>query len=339
MRSSVISSRPRVFSCSMVFLLLLMFLLAACGSQSSTSGSGAAPTPTATLAITHDAYGTPITFPAKAPQRIVSLVPTTSEMLGALHLDSRVVAVDYYTDYPADLTKLPKVSNANAQYNVEQIVALHPDLVLSYGESTKQYDGQLASLGLHVVDLPIANFDQILQEMLTVGRLTFTQAAATTLVSQLQQQIKQIEATVAGTTAPKVMIELDDSTPGKPYVFGGGSYGDQLLQDANGVNIFHSDTSGAGYPQVTDEAVISDNPQYIILTEPAQYGGDPSAVYKRPNWGSIAALKLHQVYRINTDLIGRPGPRLVEGLQCIAQLIHPDKYSGVPLPAYCTATS
>ena len=338
MRSSVISIRPRVFP--FLLALLLTLLLAACGNQSPSSAStGSALTPTATLAITNDAYGTPITFPSTAPQRIVSLVPTTSEMLGALHLDSRVVAVDYYTDYPADLTKLPKVSNANQQYNVEQIVALHPDLVLSYGEATKQYDAQLTSLGLHVVDLPIANFDQILQEMLTVGRLTLTQARAATLVNQLRQQIKQVEATVAGASAPKVMIELDDSTPGKPYVFGGGSYGDELLRDANGINIFHSDTGGQGYPQVTDEAVISDNPQYIILTEPPQYGGNPSAVYKRPNWGSIAALKQHQVYRINTDLIGRPGPRLVEGLQCMAQIIHPDKYSGTSLPAYCTATS
>ena len=338
MRSHVISTRR-----FLPFLLAFLLLLTACGGQSSqgsssssSTGSGSVPTPTPTLAITRDAYGTPITFPTTAPQRIVSMVPTTSDMLGALHLDSRVVAVDYYTDYPADLTKLPKVSSATQQYNVEQIVALHPDLVLSYGAATKQYDAQLANLGLHVVDLPIANVEQILQEMLTVGRLTQTQSSATTAANQLQQQINQVQSMVAGTTAPKVMIELDDSTPGKPYVFGGSSYGDQLLQDANGVNIFHSDTSGQGYPQVTDEAVISADPQFIILTEPQQYGGNPAAVYKRPNWGSIAALKMHQVDRLNTDLIGHPGPRLVEGLQCLAQMIHPDKYSGTPLPADCT---
>ena len=339
MRSHVISVRSSssfIRKKSLLLVLICMLvLLVACGGSGS-GGSGAA-TPTPLPAITLDAYGTPIVFPSSAPQRIVSLVPNVSEMLGALNLDSRVVGVDYYTNYPADLTTLPKVSDANDTYNVEQIVALKPDLVLSYGQDTKLYDGQLANLNLHVVDLPSGNLTQILQEILTVGRLTFTQDAATKLVNSLQQQINAIKMKVAGTKAPKVMIEADDSTPGKPYVFGGGSFGDELLQDANALDIFHNNTKGLGFPQVTDEAVISANPQFIILTEDPQYGGNVNAVYARPNWGSIEALKLHQVYRINPNVIGRPGPRLVEGLQCLAQIVHPDKFPG-PLPAYCSGT-
>ena len=328
MRSYVISTRFRL-----LFLLPFLVLLAACGG--STTGTTSAPTPTPT--VTLDAYGTPIAFPTTAPQRIVSLTPNISEMLGALNLDSRVVGIDNYTNYPADLTTKPKVSDANGKYNVEQIVALKPDLVLSYGQDTKLYDSQLTNLNLHVVDLPSGNLTLTLSEILTVGRLTFTQDAATKLVNSLQQQINTIKTKVAGTTAPKVMIEADDSTPGKPYVFGGGSFGDELLQDANAVDIFHANTSGGGFPQVTDEAVISANPQYIILTEDPMYGGNVNAVYSRPNWGSIAALKQHQVYRINPNIIGRPGPRLVEGLQCLAQIIHPDKFPG-SLPAYCSGT-
>ena len=279
----------------------------------------------------------PITYPTSAPQRIVSLTPNISEMLGALHLEGRVVGIDYYTNYPADLTSLPKVSDVSGKYNVEQIVALRPDLVLSYGQDTKQYDGQLQNVGLHVVDLPSGNLTLVLEEILTVGRLTFTQSAATALVNQLQQQINQVKTKVAAAVPPKVMIEADDSTPGKPYVFGGGSFGDELLQDANATDIFHDNTSGGGFPQVTDEAVISANPQFIILTEDPAYGGNVNDVYKRPNWGSIDALKLHQVYRINPNIIGRPGPRLVEGLQCLAQIIHPTLFSGA-LPGYCSGT-
>jgi len=231
MRSYVIS-----FRLSLVLLLSCFVLLTACG-QSSSPATGAKPALTPTVAL--DVYGTPIAFPNTAPQRIVSLLPSTSEMLGALHLQGRVVAVDYYTSYPPELASLPKVSDVNGKYNVEQIVALKPDLVLSWGGETREDDQQLKNLGLDVVDLPLANFSGVLQQILLVGRLTFTEGTAVPLVNQLQQQINAIKAAVAGTTAPRVLLEVDDSTPGKPYVFGGGSFGDELLQDAHGMNIFH----------------------------------------------------------------------------------------------------
>jgi iron complex transport system substrate-binding protein len=314
------------------YLLVLCFLLlTACG-QSQSGGSAAQPSPTPT--VVRDIYGTPVVFPKTAPQRLISLVPSMSEILAALHLESRIVAVDYYTDYPTQLIRLPRISDANGDYNVERIVALHPDLVLSSGGLTEKYDAQLTRLGLHVVDLPDNTIALMLAEIQTVGRLTFTESTADALVRQLQQRIAQIRQAVKGTTPPTVMLEADDSTPGKPYVFGGGTFGDELLQDANAINVFHNNTSNGGYPQVTDEAVIRANPQYIILTEDPRYGGDPQLVYRRPNWGQITALKLHHVYHLNTDLMQRPGPRLVDGLQCLAQLLHPAVFSG-SLPAYC----
>lgn len=319
---------------SLLLLLSCFVLLTACGQNSSPA---AGPQLVATPTVARDAYGTPIVFPTTPPQRIISLLPNTSEILGALQLQGRVVAVDYYTTYPADLASLPKVSGSNGKYNIEQIVALKPDLVLSYGGETKEYDQQLENLGLHIVDLPLSNLSQTLQEILLVGRLTSTENTARTVVDQLQQRIEQIKAAVAGTTAPKVLLEVDDSAPGKPYVFGGGSFGDELLQDANGVNIFHDNSSNGGYPQVTDEAIISANPQFVILTEDPAFGGNPALVYKRPNWNGIAALALHQVYRINVNIIQHPSQRLVDGLRCLAQIIHPDKFPGT-LPSYCSGT-
>jgi iron complex transport system substrate-binding protein len=322
---------------SHLFLLLLMsllFWLAACG-QTASPPTGIHSKPTSVPTIALDVYGTPVVFPPTAPQRIISLVPSTSEMLGALHLERRVVGVDYNTDYPPALASLPKVSNATGTYNVEQIVALKPDLVLSWGAETKQYDPQLKQLGLRVVDLQLSNLSQTLQEIVLVGRLTFTLETATTLVHRLQQQIDQIKVAVAGTIAPKVLLEVDDSVPGKPYVFGGTSFGDELLRDANAINIFHDNRSNGGYPQVTDEAVITANPQFIILTEDPVYGGDVKLVYKRANWSSIDAVKLHQVYHVTVAIMQRPGPRLVEGLRCVAQIVHPEKFSGA-LPDYCS---
>ena len=216
-----------LYPLSLVLLLSMFALLAGC-SQGSPTTTTSSSKPSPTPQVVNDYYGTPIVFPTKAPQRIVSLVPSASEILGALNLQDHVVGVDYYTAYPPMLAKLPKVSDVNGKYNNEQIEILKPDLVLSYGGLTKQYDRQLQSLGLRVVDLPIAaNLEQILQQVLVVGRLTFTQSAAQALVTSLQQQIDATRKAVAGTTAPSVMMEIDDSTPGKPYVFGGGSYGDE----------------------------------------------------------------------------------------------------------------
>jgi ABC-type Fe3+-hydroxamate transport system substrate-binding protein len=314
-------------------LLTLCALLAACGQGVASTTVAQS---TATTAA-YDVYGKLIKFPIAAPQRIISLSPSMSEILGALHLDSRVVAVDYYTTSPSSFTTKSKISTSDGTYNDEQIVALKPDLVLSDGGLTKTDDGKLTALGLHLVDLPSTSLTQILQKIALVGRLTFTEDTAKTLVTQLQQRIASIKAMVAGTSQPKVLLELDDSVAGKPYVFGGGSFGDELAQDANGSNIFHTNSSGGGYPQVSDEAIIALNPQFVILTEDPSFGGNTAQVYQRPNWGSLDALKLHQVYALNVNIMQHPSQRLVDGLRCLAQLIHPGKFTD-PLPSYCTGT-
>ena len=98
----------------------------------------------------------------------------------------------------------------------------------------------------------------------------------------------------------------------RPFRCGASTVGKKsvALSISFGLNIFHSDTSNGGYP---------------------------AQAYKRPNWGVIDAVKLRQVYRINVNIMQQAGPRLVEGLQCLAQIIHPDRFSGA-LPAYCTGT-
>lgn len=188
-------------------------------------------------------------------------------------------------------------------------------------------------MGLHVVDLSSTSLTQVLQTILLVGRLTFTENAAQILVNSLQQQITSIKKAVAGTPMPKVLLEVDDSMPGKPHLFGGGSFGDELVQDANGSNIFHDNSGGGEYPQVTDEAIVATNSQFVILTEYPAYGGNAAQVYQRPNWGGIDALKMHQVYTLNVNIMQYPSQRL----RCLAQLLHPTRFDGA-LPAYCTRT-
>lgn len=312
-------SRSRL-AATLTLLCVFAAALVACGSPSSAVKQPAQPL------ITKDANGTAITIPAQPPQRIVSLGPTDSEILAALGTSSRVVAVDYYTDYPADMAAKPKITNANGEANVEQIIGLTPDLVLSYGGETAATDKQLINAHITVYDLPAGDLEQSLVEIRLIGQLVHADSAATTLVSSLQKRIDAVKAKVAGAPKVSVYMEADDSTAGKPYVFGGGSFGDELIRDAGGTNIFAANTGGGGYPQVSDEDIIKANPQVIILTEDPNYGGNPSAVYTRAGWSGIAAVQSKRVFAIGTDYTQRAGPRLVDGLEKLAAVLHPDLF-------------
>jgi iron complex transport system substrate-binding protein len=318
------SVQRRFFAITALFFVLGL-LLTACGN---TPPSTQTPCPTLKA---QDFYGKNITFSCTAPKKIVTLIPAESEIVAALGLDSKVAAVDNYTDYPADLASKTKISNAGGVYNIEEIVALKPDLVLSdSGITQKDFSGQevdskLASLGLDIVDLPFAHtLSDVLHNITIVGALTLTQKKAQQVVSGLQQRINAIKSKIAGQTQhPTVYLEEDYSTPGSPYTVGADSKENDLIQEAGAVNIFASDTSNGGYPQVSDEAVIKDNPQVIILAD----GIDPQQVATRTGWSVIAAVQQQRVYAIDVNLISRPGPRFVDGFEALAKDLYPNLFS------------
>jgi len=317
MRSS--RFRPLAVTSGLILALLPALALSACGTTAaSTTG------PEKPLLAT-DANGTAIVIPTKAPQRIVSLTPVDSEILGALGEQTQVVGVDYYTDYPADMAAKPKVTDVNSAPNIEQIIALKPDLVLSYGKDTNSSvshaDTQLMAAHITVYDLPALDLEGSITEIRLIGQLTHAESAANTLASSMQKSIDAVKAKVASASKPSVYMELYYGN-GPTYVFGGGSFGDELISDAGGVNVFHSDTSGAGYPAVNNEAIIAANPQIIILTD----GATPAQVAARPGWGAISAVKSGQIYSIDPNLTQRPGPRIIQGLQDVAKDIHPDLF-------------
>jgi ABC-type Fe3+-hydroxamate transport system substrate-binding protein len=303
--------------------LICALLLAACGTTSATGGTTGSSTPL----LAKDANGTAITIPATAPQRIISLTAGNSEMLAAIGAGSRVVAVDATTNYPADLATKPKVSDpATGAVNVEQVVALKPDLVLSWNHFSGDADQKLMQAGVMVIDLPGMDLSGTLTEIRLVGQLIHAESAANTLVDGLQKRIDMVKNKVASATPLSVYMEVGYS-PAPPYAFGASSFGDEVIKLAGGTNIFGTETSGGGYPAVSDERIIAANPAVIILTEDPAYGGDPQAVGKRPGWADIAAVKNGKVYAINPDPIQRPGPRLVDALEQVAKLLHPEAFS------------
>lgn len=296
--------------------LVLALALSACGTTTGASTGPEKPV------LAKDANGTTIVIPTKAPQRIVSLTPVDSEILGALHEQANVVGVDYYTDYPADIASKPKITDVNSTANIEQIIALKPDLVLSYGHETNSSvshaDTQLMAAHITVYDLPALDLEGSIGEIRLIGQLTHAESAANTLANNMQKSIDSVKAKVASAQKPTVYMELYYGN-GPTYVFGGGSFGDELITDAGGVNVFHGDTSGGGYPAVNNEAIIAANPQVIILTD----GATPAQVAARPGWSALAAVKSGAIYSIDPNLTQRPGPRIIQGLNDLAKDLHP----------------
>jgi iron complex transport system substrate-binding protein len=300
---------------------MLVAALAGCGGAATAKSTG----PEKPL-LAKDANGTPIVIPAKTPKHIISLGASDSEILGVLGAASRVVAVDYYTDYPASMASKPKISDASGNYNVESIVALQPDLVLSFGGETKTVDQQLEALHITDVDIPQLGLTGTLLEIRLIGQLIHAEAAANLEVAGLEQRINALKAKVASAPKVSVYMEVGYIAP-SAYVFGGTSFGDELIRDAGGTNVFGSDSSNGGYPTVGDESIIAANPQVIILTEDPAYGGDPSLVYQRKGWSVISAVLNHRVYALDPDESQRAGPRLVDALEQLAQLLHPSLFS------------
>lgn len=299
-------------------LLLGLSGLAACGTSSTVSGPEQP-------VIARDDDGVAIAIPPRAPQRIISLDPSNSDILGTLKVDDRVIGVDALTTYPTDLAAETKVTDAYGKPNVEQIIALKPDLVLTYGHFTTDADKQLRQAKIEVVAIPVADLTGTINDVRLVGQLVHAEATARAVADGLQRRIDAVTAKVKGLPPVTVYMEVG-YTSGQAYVFGGSTFGDEVLRDAGGANVFGTNTTNGGYPQVNDESVISANPQVIILTEDPQYGGDPAQVVKRPGWSAIAAVKGQQVYQVGSDFTEQQDPRLVDGLEQIAKLLHPDAF-------------
>jgi cobalamin transport system substrate-binding protein len=261
---------------------------------------------------------------AGVPQRIVSLAPSTTEIAFALGLGSRVVAMDSLSDYPSQVKDLPKIKTY--PLNFEQVVSFKPDLVLAAAIQSPDDIKKLADLKLTVlvVGAPVTTFDSVMSDITMVGKATGTEAAAKTVTDAMQQKIDAVKAKIADAKSkPRVYWELDATDPSKPYAPGPGSFINDIITMGGGVNVTASAKSA--YPQVNAEEIIAANPQVIILSD-AAYGTTVESVKARPGWSVLDAVKNDKVFPIDDNLVSRPGPRVVDGLEAAAKLIHPEVF-------------
>lgn len=304
-------------------LALLIIALSGCAGAKAPEASEPAATEAPESVSVVDDAGRTVEI-VRNPQRLISLAPSNTEILFALGLGDKVVGVTDFCDYPEEAQAIEKVGGM--EHNLEKIVALNPDLVLAIGGSPAQVEKatEMDKLGLTVLVLEPGDIEGIMTNIELVGKATGAEKQASQLAAEMWKRFDEITAKAKGAESkPKVFFELDATDPSKPYTPGPGSFIDALISLAGGSNIAAS--AKMQWAQFSTEEIIAQDPEVIVLGD-ANYGITVEMVKERPGWSVIAAVKNGAIYPIDDILISRPGPRIIDGLEALARIIHPELF-------------
>lgn len=256
---------------------------------------------------------------ARQPERIISLSPVNTEILFALELGEKVVGITNICNYPPQAQEKEKIGDYNNP-NLEKIIELEPDLILaSHGNPIELID-QLERLNYTVVGLNPKNIDDVISSITMVGKITGKDEEATKLTEEMEERIEAVlskTSNLVENNRPRVLYVVWY----KPlWTAGSGTFIDELIQKAGGANIAGDIP---GWPQMNLEVVLGKNPQVVIVGE-GHPGGLVETVRKESLLETIDAFKYNQIYTIDADIVSRTGPRIVEALEEMARIIHPE---------------
>jgi len=268
-----------------------------------------------------DDYGRSVTLDG-VPDRIVSVAASPTEILFAIGAGAQVVGVDNYSDFPAEVANVTKVGDYNL--NIEAVIALQPDLIVTGDLVNRQQLDLLATKGIPYIILADRTLEDVLKTIRLAGVITGHVSEADQVADALAARISAVKnKTLApDVTKPKVYIEYDDYQG--LWTYGPGSFGDDLIIQAGGTNIAHNTSSE--YPKVASEFVIAEDPNIIVYTTGPWSTLSSKTYHIRPGWGNISAVANDKIYGMDANLLSRYGPRIVDCLEQLAALIHPELF-------------
>ncbi len=307
---------------AVLILALPLILGSACASSASPPSQSSSPSPTYPVTVTDDT-GRTLTF-AAPPQRIVSFTPGHTETLYALGVGNRVIVTDKFSDFPpenqpkAKLTTYPKP-------NLEELVSLKPDLLLVLTEGD-EFLRQMDERAIPTLKLFPQTFEATLADIELMGRVVGASERARAITSDMRARAEAVRAKTKGASAVRVFYELDGSDPTKPFAAGPSGFFGDLVPLAGGANVFGDLPRPSG--QVSTEQVVSRDPEVIVLgdSDLPYAPQSPEMVRTRLGWSQVAAVKTGRVYALSHALLERPGPRLIDGLERLARLVHPELF-------------
>lgn len=256
--------------------------------------------------------------------KIVTLAPSNTEILFALGAGDTLIGRDEFSNYPPEAADVYSIGSLYPSVNAEAVVALKPDLVLAAGVTNPDDVKKLADLGLTVYSTKFdTTLDDVYEDITNVGTLVGKGAEAEALVADLKARVEAVQTATASADKPLVFYEVDATEPQKPWTVGSGTFIDSLITLAGGANV---GASTPDYFQISIEELVAQDPDIIVLGSYTYGGQTPELVAQRPGWDTLKAVKDNTVYTFDDNLVSRPGPRIVDGLETLAKLFHPDLF-------------
>lgn len=251
-------------------------------------------------------------------ERIISLMPSNTEILYALGMGDEMVGVSTVDDYPKAVEHVEKFDAM--QLNYEALLKAKPTLIFAHESMTSQEKllKRLSDKGIKVVTVKDAqNFDEMYASIDQIGKAVHKEKEADQLEAKIKEDIKQvIDKYHKKLSGKKVLVEVSPAP--EIYTGGKGTMFDDMIHQLGSANVFHDIN---GWQPVNSEAIIKRNPDVIIATSDLSDEVYKASVEKRGGFSNLNAVKHGAVYTIDTDAISRPGPRIAQGLKELAETI------------------
>jgi iron complex transport system substrate-binding protein len=267
-----------------------------------------------------DEVGREVIFPFP-PKRIVSLAPNITEILFGLGLDEEIVGVSIHCNFPEKAKSRVQVGSY-ISLDFEKITSLKPDLIIATGSgNTRDMVDRLEKLGFKTYVIFPKNFDDILQSIAHIGQVVNQDTKARGIIEGMRERKQRVVELTRGLSRPKVFIQIGDA----PMVtVGKGSFADDLIRIAGGENIAGREKEL--YPRFGMEEILKRSPEVIVISSMNPKGDYQKVLHEWIRWKTIPAVKNGRIHLVDSDLLDRPSPRIIDGLEEMARVLHPERF-------------
>ena len=302
---------------------LAISMLAACGAEKETeqqeqNGAVEENQDVAFPVTVTDALGKEITL-EEAPDRIVSLTPSNTEILFGLGLDEEIVGINDNDNYPEQVAEKTRIGGI--EYNIETIISLQPDVVFAHESSMFTFESALEQLEASGVTVFVvedaATFDETYETIEVIGTLTGKDEEANKIIASIQSKLADIQTKLQGVT-PKTAFMVVGGGP-EIYVVGQNTFMNEMLKEIKVDNVVKEE----GWPLYSAEQFIAANPDSIVFT----YAGHDEMIKNDPAFAVMTAIQNNALTVVDGDKTSRQGPRIAEGVESLAKAIYPEVFN------------